>query len=101
MSLCTTCGACCASFRVDFAVYECDDMGGAVPVGMTLDVGGAKVRMRGTECLPIRCVALRGTVGRAVQCAIYERRPRPCREFSEDSDACQRARQKHGLGLDI
>ena len=26
MSACTTCGACCASFRVDFSVHELEDL---------------------------------------------------------------------------
>ena len=28
---CTRCGACCASFRVDFSVYETQSEGGSVP----------------------------------------------------------------------
>ncbi|MDP3809952.1 MAG: YkgJ family cysteine cluster protein, partial [Hydrogenophaga sp.] len=30
-------------------------------------------------------------------CGIYEWRPSPCREFEEGSDACTRARQRHGM----
>jgi Fe-S-cluster containining protein len=33
---CLACGACCASYRVDFAVYELDDMGGHVPAGLAV-----------------------------------------------------------------
>lgn len=97
MSACTTCGACCACFRVDFAVYELDDLGGTVPAALAVQVDGAKARMRGTETVPIRCVALQGTVGEAVGCSIYDSRPAPCREFTEGSDACHRARARHGL----
>jgi Fe-S-cluster containining protein len=97
MSACVTCGACCASFRVDFAVYEMEDMGGSVPSGLTVDVNGSTCRMRGTDHVPIRCAALTGTVGKQVACGIYEWRPSPCREFEEGSDACARARTKHGL----
>ncbi|MEY3216030.1 MAG: hypothetical protein RLZZ280_407, partial [Pseudomonadota bacterium] len=34
MSACTTCGACCVSFRVDFSVYEYEEGGGHVPAGL-------------------------------------------------------------------
>ena len=35
MSACLTCGACCASYRVEFAVYELDELGGSVPAALT------------------------------------------------------------------
>jgi len=97
MSACTTCGACCANFRVDFSVYELDEMGGSVPSGLTVEVNGSTCRMRGTDHVPIRCAALTGTLGHQVACGIYEWRPSPCREFEEGSDACHRARARHGL----
>jgi Fe-S-cluster containining protein len=53
--------------------------------------------MRGTDHVPVRCAALTGRVGERVACGIYEWRPHPCHEFSEGSDACTRARQRHGL----
>jgi len=97
MSACTTCGACCANFRVDFSVYELDDMGGQVPAGLTVEVNGSTCRMRGTDHVPIRCAALTGKVGEHATCGIYEWRPSPCREFEEGSDACHRARLRHNL----
>ena len=97
MSHCTTCGACCASFRVDFAIYELDDMGGSVPSGLTVEVNGSTCRMRGTDHVPIRCAALTGKVGEQVACGIYEWRPSPCREFAEGDFACDKARALHGL----
>ena len=97
MSACTSCGACCAHFRVDFSVYELDDMGGHVPAGLTVEVNGSTCRMRGTDHVPIRCAALVGQVGQQATCGIYEWRPSPCREFEEGSDACARARQRHQL----
>jgi Fe-S-cluster containining protein len=53
--------------------------------------------MRGTDHVPIRCAALTGKLGEKVGCGIYEWRPSPCREFEEGSDACARARQRHGM----
>lgn len=94
---CLRCGACCASFRVDFAVYEMEDMGGRVPMGLAVEVNGSTCRMRGTDHVPIRCAALTGKVGEKVACGIYEWRPSPCREFEAGSEACGRARSRHGM----
>ena len=97
MSACTRCGACCACFRVDFSVHEVDDMGGSVPAGLTVEVNDTLRRMRGTDHVPTRCAALSGQIGGNIGCGIYEWRPSPCREFAEGSDACHRARARHGL----
>jgi len=97
MSACTRCGACCAAFRVDFAVYELDELGGQVPSGLADQINGSTCRMRGTDHVPIRCAALTGKVGEQVACGIYEWRPAPCREFQEGDYACNKARQRHGL----
>jgi uncharacterized protein len=97
MSACTQCGACCALFRVDFSSSERDTDGGQVPAGLTVEVNTHTSRMRGTDHLPVRCAALTGTVGQQVACGIYEWRPSPCHEFEAGSEACARARQRHGL----
>ena len=97
MSACTTCGACCASFRVDFAVDELDERGGAVPSGLAEEVNDRLCRMRGTDHALPRCAALTGKVGVQVACGIYEWRPSPCREFAEGDAACDKARARHGL----
>jgi Fe-S-cluster containining protein len=98
MSACTSCGACCASFRVDFSALEVDAEGGQVPSGLVVDVTVTTARMRGTDHAPPRCAALSGRIGQTIGCGIYEWRPSPCREFEEGSDACTRARRRHGLG---
>ena len=54
-------------------------------------------KMRGTDYRSPRCAALTGKLGEKVACAIYEWRPSPCREFAAGSDACDRARMRHGL----
>ena len=97
MNACQTCGACCASFRVDFSVYELQSAGGAVPDGLADPLNGNTCRMRGTDRLPPRCAALTGQIGASTACAIYEWRPGPCREFEPGSPACTRARAHHGL----
>lgn len=91
------CGACCASFTVDFHLSEVGGSGPGVPVAMTVEVIRSTVRMRGTDDAPPRCVALRGAVGAVVACSIYDLRPGPCREFEAGSAACNRARLRHGL----
>lgn len=94
---CTTCGACCASFRVDFSVMETQAEGGQVPDGLVIEVTSHTARMRGTDHRQPRCAALTGRLGERVACGIYEWRPSPCREFEAGSDACERARLRHGL----
>jgi len=96
---CLSCGACCASFRVSFYWAEADDAGGGcVPARLTEQVNAHLRCMAGTQGKSPRCVALRGEVGKQVSCAIYERRPSPCREFDllhEDGSPnprCQRLR---------
>jgi len=96
-SPCTRCGACCAFFHVDFSVHELQSRGGVVPDGLSEAVNGHICRLRGTDWLPPRCAALTGQIGVQTACAIYEWRPGPCREFEQGSDACTRARARHGL----
>lgn len=97
MSHCQTCGACCASFRVDFSVFESETHGGSVPEGLALPLNGSLCRLRGTDHARPRCAALSGRIGEKVGCGIYEWRPNPCREFAEGSEACEQARRRHGL----
>ncbi len=105
---CLTCGACCAFFRVSFYWREADAaQGGSVPPELTGDADGFRRYMLGTDRRNPRCVALQGAVGTLVSCAIYERRPSPCREFGIDwhggmtppgeLDRCNHARAAYGL----
>jgi len=100
---CTRCGACCASFRVDFAREELDANGGTVPEGLAVELNDFTCRMRGTDHASPRCAALVGTVGVRAHCGIHEWRPSPCREFGLRApmgigdEACTRARARHGL----
>jgi Fe-S-cluster containining protein len=82
---------------VDFSVFESEAEGGTVPGGLTVPVTASTCRMRGTDHSPPRCAALTGTIGRQAACGIYEWRPSPCRELEPGSDACARARLRHGL----
>lgn len=101
---CVACGACCATYRVTFCRTEVDEMpGGYVPAHLTERIDDHGVFMRGTADRSPRCVALQGTIGASVACAIYDRRPTPCRAFAADADqghgdmSCGDARRLHGL----
>jgi Fe-S-cluster containining protein len=101
---CVTCGACCALFRVSFHWSEADAAtGGRTPTELSVRVTPHRVAMRGTEKVPIRCVALEGEIGKRVRCTIYPTRPSPCREFRTSwvhgprSERCERARAAYGL----
>ena len=101
---CTACGACCATYRVSFGREELDETGcGCVPADLTERIDDRGVCMRGTASFSPRCVALQGTIGVRVACAIYDRRPSPCRAFARDAAAghgdmaCGDARRLHGL----
>ena len=104
MSPCQACGACCATYRVSFPSDEVDDLpGGRVPAGLVEPITPQLAYMRGTAASPARCVALRGRVGEAASCAIYELRPEACREFAplaavgRGDEACDKARRRHRL----
>jgi Fe-S-cluster containining protein len=43
------------------------------------------------------CAALRGTLGRSVECSIYEDRPEVCRLMEPGSDRCLAARREKGV----
>jgi Fe-S-cluster containining protein len=50
-----------------------------------------------------KCVALKGVVGKFVECSIYENRSSTCRKFEASYETgtartrCDEARAKHGL----
>lgn len=99
MSLsCQDCGACCVSFRVSFYWAESDaHPDGTVPQHLTIPISPHHVAMRGTECKPVRCIALEGEVGQFVSCSIYPLRASSCRQFNPDDPRCNEIRQKFGL----
>ncbi len=110
LNACQTCGACCASFRVDFDRDEWagdDDgevgSGGRVPAGLAEPITDRLCRLRGTDHQPPRCAALMGRIGERVACGIHAWRPSPCREFGARApmgigdEACDAARRRHGL----
>lgn len=105
LSVCERCGACCASYRVDFHPSELarDKESAGVPTEMAMVLTPKLMRMKGTDDSAPRCIALCGVVGEQVGCTIYADRPSPCHEFNPwaalgiADDACDRARKRHGL----
>lgn len=105
LSVCEGCGACCAAYRVDFHPSELAKtaQSAGVPVEMAIVLTPKLMRMKGTDEASPRCVALTGEIGQRVGCSIYVNRPSPCHEFNPWAalgivdEACNRARQRHGL----
>lgn len=101
---CLQCGACCAIFRVAFHWSETDAFSGeGVPRELTVALDPHRVAMRGTDGCSPHCAALHGKVGESVSCAIYDRRPSPCRDLQPAgsdgvlSPQCDRARLAYGM----
>lgn len=95
---CQSCGACCAAFRVSFYWVESDaHPDGTVPAHLTTQVSPHLLAMRGTDCKPVRCIALEGELGRQVGCTIYPLRSSSCRSFNPDDPRCNEIRGRLGL----
>ncbi len=102
---CTSCGACCCYFRVEFYWREAEkESDHPVPVQLTADLNSFKRCMKGTlEKSGNRCIALGGKIGKTVGCTVYSNRPSPCRKFQasyadgKPNKRCDEARAAHGL----
>ncbi|MGZ3727172.1 MAG: YkgJ family cysteine cluster protein [Pseudobdellovibrio sp.] len=105
---CLSCGACCAFFRVSFHWTETAAESHGVPIALTNQISPYMNAMNGTNQAEPSCVALKGVIGEATSCSIYERRPDCCRSFKasfEDgtrNTRCEEARLSKGLkGLEL
>lgn len=101
---CLRCGACCAFYRVSFYWAEGEDATpGGVPLELTEKLNGFFCALSGTNQKQPRCAALEGAIGAGTRCAIYSRRPTPCRELQaswsqgEANERCDKARAAWGL----
>ncbi|MGK3981239.1 YkgJ family cysteine cluster protein [Sorangium sp. So ce118] len=94
---CQRCGACCGPTE-DYPTYVDLFAGdvGRLPPRYRLHVIGSSLATKETSSGTV-CVALRGSVGKRVSCAIYESRPTLCRRFERGSKACREAREYAGL----
>lgn len=74
-----------------------------VPHELAVPLIAGLYRMRSSDAAPLPCIALEGEIGKRVRCAIFDRRPSPCRDFAPyallgvDDEACARASWRHGL----
>jgi len=89
---CRVCGACC-SYSADWPRFTLEDDAAIARIPPNyVDEGGAGMRCHGN-----RCTALRGEVGRATSCTIYDLRPDVCRACQPGDDACAIARSHFNL----
>jgi len=89
---CRRCGACCAySAAWPRFSLESEAALSRIPAAYADHDNG---RMR---CIGERCAALKGKVGVAATCVIYDARPIVCRDCLPGDEACLTARRHHGL----
>jgi Fe-S-cluster containining protein len=91
-SPCRSCGACCA-YSADWPRFwtDTDEAIARIPAALVTADQSAMA------CAGDRCLALRGRIGGATRCAIYDLRPEVCRACMPGDDACGIARARYGL----
>lgn len=89
---CQACGACCgySSNWPRFSIED-DDALARIPAELV------NARGSGMRCDGQRCAALKGRIGEATSCAIYDVRPEVCRTCMPGDAECAMARRKFGL----
>lgn len=93
---CQTCGACCREAYQSVEISRREPLIRRHPEWVVRMETYLKLKREGS-----RCVALGGghTPGEPYACAIYEYRPKTCREFERGSSHCLEARRRVGLSL--
>jgi len=103
---CQTCGACCCNPQDNRAegfrdYVEIDKSSKLLKKPALLQrytvVNGDRRRHLKLIGPEERCAALLGALGRRVSCAIYELRPRGCRQVEAGSAECLRDRRERGI----
>ncbi len=92
VSICQSCGACCAHSH-NWPRFSTED-------DAALDLIPAKFvndRLSGMRCEGERCSALTGRIGVSTACGIYEVRPEVCRTCQPGDAECTIARRGYGL----
>ena len=89
---CQACGACCA-YSANWPRFstEDDDALARIPAELV------NARGSGMRCEGDRCAALKGKIGEATSCAIYDVRPDVCRTCMPGDAECAMARRKWGM----
>jgi Fe-S-cluster containining protein len=89
---CQACGACCA-YSANWPRFSTEDDEALARIPQEL----VNARGSGMRCVTDRCAALKGKVGEATACSIYEVRPEVCRTCMPGDAECTMARRKFGL----
>ncbi|HEY0477129.1 MAG TPA: YkgJ family cysteine cluster protein [Kofleriaceae bacterium] len=96
---CQTCGACCREAYHSVEVSRRDPVVKARPE-MIVDRGSyLEIRRCGERCAALEGGAIEDGTTMRYHCAIYDDRPRTCREFTLGSAHCLTARRRVGLSL--
>ncbi|HEX8115547.1 MAG TPA: YkgJ family cysteine cluster protein, partial [Kofleriaceae bacterium] len=96
---CQTCGACCRAAYHSVEVSRRDPVVKAHPA-LILDRGSyLEIRRSGDRCAALDGGAIEHGTTTRYHCAIYDDRPRTCRDFTLGSAHCLTARRRVGLSL--
>jgi hypothetical protein len=89
---CLSCGACCREAYGSVTISPRERLVARHPELVVRRDGYIEVRRDGE-----RCAALQGGDGEPFLCAVYDDRPRPCRELEAGGEHCLTARRRVGL----
>jgi hypothetical protein len=96
---CQTCGACCRAAYHSVEVTRRDPVVRAHPA-LIVDRGSyLEIRRCGDRCAALHGGAIEHGTTTRYHCAIYDDRPRTCRDFTLGSAHCLTARRRVGLSL--
>ena len=96
---CQTCGACCRAAYHSVEVSRRDPVVKAQPA-LIVDRGSyLEIRRNGDRCAALVGGAVEHGTTTRYHCAIYDDRPRTCRDFTLGSAHCLTARRRVGLSL--
>jgi hypothetical protein len=96
---CQTCGACCRAAYHSVEVTRRDPVVKAQP-SLIVDRGTyLEIRRSGDRCAALEGGSLDGERTTRFHCAIYDDRPKTCRDFTLGSTHCLTARRRVGLSL--
>jgi Fe-S-cluster containining protein len=91
-SPCQSCGACC-SYSQNWPRFTLEDDAALALIPEAF----INARASGMRCDGDRCTALKGKIGEATACVIYDVRPDVCRTCQPGDVECGMARRRYGL----
>jgi hypothetical protein len=96
---CQTCGACCRAAYHSVEVSRRDPVVKKQPMYIVDRTTYLEIRREGDRCAALHGGELAGEHQSRFHCAIYEDRPKTCRDFTLGSAHCLTARRRVGLSL--